>query len=311
MTHSADHAGPFALGTFRAGSAEFAGLVVGQAVYPIDDAAGLHRPSVRQLLEHWVAVRPELDRIAASGAAPFMLAELDVLAPVQPRQIFQSGANYRTHVMDLAVAARKPGDTRSDDEVRGEIGRLQDERAATGDPYVFTGAVSALCGAYDDVILPMGTEKNDFELELAAVIGIAAAGQTLVILMGLGSSLRSITPNYMVEDLPGVLRGIREHKQAGDKLVVAAPASFAFNYYRKSCGVDGLPTTQLRMPPQQVAEELGVHPPTDASRHWLVFSHCTPSQIAALESRFSPTCERVDALSLDGASASCWKSRPQ
>jgi 2-keto-4-pentenoate hydratase/2-oxohepta-3-ene-1,7-dioic acid hydratase in catechol pathway len=36
---------------------------------------------------------------------------------------------------------------------------------------VFTGAVSALCGAYDDVVLPAGTTKNDFELELAAVIG--------------------------------------------------------------------------------------------------------------------------------------------
>ena len=174
MTRYADPAGPFALGTFRAGTAEFAGLVVGQGVYPIDEAAGLRRPSVRELLEHWAAVRPELDRLAASGAAPFTVAALEVLSPVEPRQIFQSGANYRTHVMDLAVADRKPGDTRSDDEVRNEIGRLQDERAATGEPYVFTGAVSALCGAYDDVILPAGTTKNDFELELAAVIGTPA-----------------------------------------------------------------------------------------------------------------------------------------
>src|SRR4051794_23999651 len=174
MNRPVDHAGPFALGTFRAGTAEFAGLVVGQSVYPIDDAAGLRRPSVRQLLEHWVAVRPELDRIAQSGAAPFALSALEVLAPVQPRQIFQSGANYRTHVVDLAVADRAPGDTRSDDEIRAEIGGQQDERATTGEPYIFTGAVSALCGAYDDVILPIGTEQNDFELELAAVIGTPA-----------------------------------------------------------------------------------------------------------------------------------------
>ena len=94
-----------------------------------------------------------------------------MLPPVQPRQIFQSGANYRTHVMDLAVADRQPGETRSDDEIRAEIGRLQDERSASGEPYVFTGVVSAMCGAYDDVVLPEGTSKNDFELELAAVIG--------------------------------------------------------------------------------------------------------------------------------------------
>ncbi len=33
-----------------------------------------------------------------------------------------------------------------------------------GQPYVFAGVVSALCGAYDDVVLPAGTSTNDFEL---------------------------------------------------------------------------------------------------------------------------------------------------
>ena len=172
MPHSVSPAGPFALGTFRAGGREFAGLVLGDRVHPIDDAAGLHLPSVRQLLEHWDAVRPEL--AARAEGRPdngFALAAVDVLAPVEPRQIFQSGANYRTHVMDLAAADRKPGDTRSAEEVRAEIGRLQDERSRSGEPYVFTGAVSAMCGPYDDVVLPTGTSKNDFELELAAVIG--------------------------------------------------------------------------------------------------------------------------------------------
>jgi hypothetical protein len=130
----------------------------------------------------------------------------------------------------------------------------------------------------------------------------------LVILLGLGSSARSITPNYMVEDLPGVLRGIKERERAGDKLVVAAPASFAFDYYRKSCGVDALPTTQLRLPPARIAEELGGQAPADAPRHWLVFSHCTPSQISAMESLFSSSRDRVDALASSGASASCWKA---
>jgi 2,4-didehydro-3-deoxy-L-rhamnonate hydrolase len=117
-------------------------------------------------------VRPELAaRAERNPGSGFELEAVEVLPPVQPRQIFQSGANYRTHVMELAAADRKPGDTRSDEEVRAEIGRLQDERARSGEPYVFTGAVSAMCGAYDDVVLPAGTTKNDFELELAAVIG--------------------------------------------------------------------------------------------------------------------------------------------
>ena len=133
----------------------------------------------------------------------------------------------------------------------------------------------------------------------------------LVILLGLSSSLRSITPNYMVEDLPGVLRGIQERKQPGDKLVVAAPASHAFDYYRKSCGVDDLPVTQLRLPPARVAEELGARAPADATRHWLVFSHCTPSEVGAMEDVFSSSCDRVDTLAFDGASASCWKPHPR
>ena len=172
MNRNAAHAGPYALGTFRAGRREFAGLVVGGQVRPIDLVAGLERPTVRELIEHWIAVQPELSALAAVGGDEvYEMDALDVLPPVEPRQIFQSGANYRTHVQDLAVADRAPGDTRSDEEIRAEIGRLQDQRAAAGEPYVFTGAVSAVCGAYDDVILPAGTNKNDFELELAAVIG--------------------------------------------------------------------------------------------------------------------------------------------
>jgi 2-keto-4-pentenoate hydratase/2-oxohepta-3-ene-1,7-dioic acid hydratase in catechol pathway len=172
LSRSARHAGPYALGTFRADQ-EFAGLVVGSRVHPIDEISGLREPSVRELLECWDAVRPELASIADRDS-PETAVDLDsliVLPPVQPRQIFQSGANYRTHVMDLAVADRQPGDTRADEEIRAEIGRLQDERSASGEPYVFTGVVSAMCGAYDEIVLPAGTRKNDFELELAAVIG--------------------------------------------------------------------------------------------------------------------------------------------
>ena len=38
-------------------------------------------------------------------------------------------------------------------------------------PFVFTGLPSAICGPYDDVVLPRDGEQPDWELELAAVIG--------------------------------------------------------------------------------------------------------------------------------------------
>ncbi|WP_375424037.1 fumarylacetoacetate hydrolase family protein [uncultured Friedmanniella sp.] len=177
MSRNAAHAGPYALGTFAAGGRSFAGLVVGQRVHPLEELSGLPHPSVRELLEHWESTRPALDALAdrvADDEPGLELLELELLKtlpPVEPRQIFQSGANYRTHVMDLAAADRKPGETRTAEEIREEVGRQQDARAASGEPYVFTGLVSAMCGAYDDVVLPEGTKKNDFELELAAVIG--------------------------------------------------------------------------------------------------------------------------------------------
>jgi 2-keto-4-pentenoate hydratase/2-oxohepta-3-ene-1,7-dioic acid hydratase in catechol pathway len=177
MSRNAAHAGRYALGTFRAGGRHFAGLVLGDRVHPLDELSGLPHPSVRELLEHWASVRPNLDDLAErltageEGLETLQLDLLEVLAPVEPRQIFQSGANYRTHVMDLAAADRKPGETRSTEAIRAEVGRQQDARAASGQPYVFTGLVSAMCGPYDDVVLPADTSKNDFELELAAVIG--------------------------------------------------------------------------------------------------------------------------------------------
>jgi 2,4-diketo-3-deoxy-L-fuconate hydrolase len=39
------------------------------------------------------------------------------------------------------------------------------------EPVVFMKATSALCGAYDDVIIPRGSEKTDWEVELGVVIG--------------------------------------------------------------------------------------------------------------------------------------------
>jgi 2-keto-4-pentenoate hydratase/2-oxohepta-3-ene-1,7-dioic acid hydratase in catechol pathway len=85
--------------------------------------------------------------------------------------VFQSGANYRQHVIDLHVAHRAPDDDRSEDERRAEAAEIMDRRAAEDLPYVFIGLPSSITGPYDDVVLPAWAEKPDWELELAAVIG--------------------------------------------------------------------------------------------------------------------------------------------
>jgi 2-keto-4-pentenoate hydratase/2-oxohepta-3-ene-1,7-dioic acid hydratase in catechol pathway len=164
------HAGPFAVGMFSDDAAadgprEFAGLVVGDRVRALGD-------STAPLLADWDAAMRRLADLAAElaeaettagGAAGWRpLAGLRVLPPVRPGQILQSGANYRRHVIDLHVA--EGGD-------RAEAEAIMDARAASGEPYLFAGLPSALCGPGDDVVLPFEGARHDWELEIAVVIG--------------------------------------------------------------------------------------------------------------------------------------------
>ena len=112
---------------------------------------------------------PRLEQIAArEGGLP--LEGVEVLAPIEPRQVLQAGANYYKHVLDIIVAERRRQGI-DEEAARAEGTRIMDERVATGEPYVFLGAVGAICGPYDNVILPPRGEQHDWELELCAVLG--------------------------------------------------------------------------------------------------------------------------------------------
>jgi 2-keto-4-pentenoate hydratase/2-oxohepta-3-ene-1,7-dioic acid hydratase in catechol pathway len=171
---SALFAGPFALATLSAPDGpRFPALVTpdGQAL-DLRAAYGDEGLTVRGLLDRWDAVLPELRALAAGpGPERTALTGLRVHAPVEPRQVLQSGANYRQHVIDLHVAHRAPGDDRPDEERRAEAAALMDRRAAEDLPYVFIGLPSAITGPYDDVVLPAWAQQPDWELELAVVIG--------------------------------------------------------------------------------------------------------------------------------------------
>jgi 2-keto-4-pentenoate hydratase/2-oxohepta-3-ene-1,7-dioic acid hydratase in catechol pathway len=171
---------PFALGTLSSlGQNPFPGLVVADQVR--DLRAALGAPDLTALLNGWDAALPQLTELAepaeragtAHSPAPGWrpLEGLRVHAPVQPRQVFQAGANYRQHVIDLELAHRAPDDPRTEEQARAEIAAIMDRRAAEDLPYVFTGLPSAITGPYDSVVLPGWAAKPDWELELAAVIG--------------------------------------------------------------------------------------------------------------------------------------------
>ncbi|WP_327398668.1 fumarylacetoacetate hydrolase family protein [Streptomyces phaeochromogenes] len=166
-------AGPLAIGTLSApGGAAFPGLVVPDGRV-LDLRTALAEPAltVLSLLECWEAELPRLHGLAGDPAGDWLpLDGLSVHAPLEPRQIFQSGANYRQHVIDLEVAHRAQDDPRTVEEARAEIAAIMDKRAAEDLPYVFIGLPTTIAGPYDDVVLPSWAKKPDWELELAAVI---------------------------------------------------------------------------------------------------------------------------------------------
>jgi 2-keto-4-pentenoate hydratase/2-oxohepta-3-ene-1,7-dioic acid hydratase in catechol pathway len=142
--------------------------------------------SINDLLSDWDSALPRLAELAATELATTGLAatepsgwaeqwlpvaQLTVLPPVEPRQIFQAGANYRTHVIDLAVKHAEIREGMTPEQIRAEVAATMDRRAAEGLPYLFLGLPSAVTGPYDDVTLPDGSDQHDWELELAAVIG--------------------------------------------------------------------------------------------------------------------------------------------
>ncbi|WP_033325188.1 fumarylacetoacetate hydrolase family protein [Streptomyces yerevanensis] len=165
------HAGPFALGTFSRGGDPFPGLVTVTRVRDLSDVAA----SVRALVEDWDEVLPRLAALAEEPQAPdgawHDLADLRVHAPIEPGQILQSGANYRRHVVDLVAAEKESVHGATPEEARADAEKMMDERARNGVPYVFLGSPRAMCGPYDEVILPELGEQHDWELELALVIG--------------------------------------------------------------------------------------------------------------------------------------------
>jgi len=143
------------------------GLLVGSRVLPLDG-------DINSLIEHWDTTEDQLDTLAASAGEDtgLALAGVEVLAPVEPVQVLQTGANYRKHVIDLAAAHREPG--QDEDEVRGRTAAMMDQRAGQGTPYFFIGLPTAIASATDDLTLPSYSKSHDWELELAAVIGRTA-----------------------------------------------------------------------------------------------------------------------------------------
>lgn len=131
-------------------------------------------PSTLALFDDWRhAERALCDAMAAAMPANAIpLDEVRLEAPVAPRQIFCTGANYRKHVAELAAKQADPSSAGlSDEERAARVWDMLDERARTGTPYAFVKLPSAITGPFDQIVIPAGARETDWELELGVVIG--------------------------------------------------------------------------------------------------------------------------------------------
>lgn len=175
----------FALATVStAGTAKAAAIVIGGKVALLDDlaSAGKTAPlprgaTVLGLLDDWDRMRPVLGELAdlaprLGGVAWHDESAVRFHPPVDlPRQIFCTGANYRTHVVHLTIDTKTGPEGLEGDDLRKWAEKMMDDRLAHGEPYVFTKPVSAVAGPNDTLVLPVNTTKPDWELELAVIIG--------------------------------------------------------------------------------------------------------------------------------------------
>lgn len=173
----------YALATITVDGAARAALVIDDRVALLDELIGAQPnpvlprgATVLGLLEDWDANLPAVDALAAAAGGLGVqwrdAGEVHFRAPVdRPRQIFCTGANYRTHVVHLTVDTKAGPEGLEGDELREWAEKMMDHRLANGEPYVFTKPITTVAGPNDDLVLPATTTKPDWELELAVVIG--------------------------------------------------------------------------------------------------------------------------------------------
>ena len=154
------------------------GLVVGDHIRPLT-AEDLGAPSLNAFLaapdwqrfEHLAEAAPQGPNSAEATDGWRPLDSVVLTAPVEPRQVLQTGANYREHVIQLVASGLTNNAGFSSDDAKEKAAEMMDDRAAHGEPYIFIGLPACVAGPEEPLVLPASSDTHDWELELAAVIG--------------------------------------------------------------------------------------------------------------------------------------------
>ena len=108
---------------------------------------------------------------------------------LRPGKIFNAAQNFQEHVDEMLRAGMTPA---GGPQFTGE--------KTTSHPYLFLKAPSALAGAYDDIAIPRGMTKIDWEAEIACAIWKPAkrvkAEQALEHIAGFMTDERRLVPRH-------------------------------------------------------------------------------------------------------------------
>ena len=169
---------PFKLATLAKPNANaFVAIVLGDDAVELSSAHATYQAAARKgtlsatdnifgLLQSWDANFPVLQEIVAflekegkPGATK--LVGLRALPPVlHPGKMFYAAQNFQEHVDEMIRAGMTPA---GGPKFTGE--------KSTTRPYLFLKAPSCLAGANDDIAIPIGMLKIDWEAEIALAIG--------------------------------------------------------------------------------------------------------------------------------------------
>ena len=158
--------------TYRTASGEAAaGILVKSSVYNVASQPGLaHCRTVMDILNDWRNTEKRLQNAAKSigalAAVGLPLADLELLAPIpNPSAVYCCGANYTDHINEMRPMLKNlPPDIT--------------ERELVGDePWHLVSTVrGSIVGPGTSVPKPRGSQRLDWEIEMAVVIGATARG---------------------------------------------------------------------------------------------------------------------------------------
>ena len=159
---------PFALARYRSNDTTHYGLVVAEKIRRITpEDLGVANLNDFLAAPNWDSVA----RLAEASDDWMALSDVTLVAPVEPRQVLQAGANYREHVIELVAAGLTTNTDTTPEQARQRAAHMMDERREHGEPYFFIGLPACVVGDDVPLVLPAASKTHDWELELAVVIG--------------------------------------------------------------------------------------------------------------------------------------------